>query len=111
MLALDDFESADAAADDDAHAFGIVRIHLQAGLGERKFRGRNAELNKAAHLLDFFFLDEPRGVEILDLAGDAAIERRSVELFDSRNAIPRLRGWLSSFRRCQCQAGSAGRLL
>src|SRR5579862_1487415 len=61
VLALDDFESADAASDDYADAFGIVRVHLQSRLGESEFRGRDAELNEAAHLLNFFFLGSRTG--------------------------------------------------
>ena len=82
MLALDDFESADAAADDHADAFGVLRIDLEAGLSQRKIGGRDTELDKAAHFLDFFAFDELGGIEILDLSGDAAVERRGVKLFD-----------------------------
>ncbi len=82
VLALDDFESADAAADDHADAFGVLRIDLEAGLRQRKIRGRDTELDKAAHFLDFFAFDELGGIEILHLSGDAAAERRGVKLLD-----------------------------
>ena len=90
MLALDDFESADAAADDDADALGVLRVDLQAGLSQREFGGRDAELDKAAHFLDFFAFDEAGGIEILDLTGDAAIKRGGVKLFDPGDAVPAL---------------------
>ena len=38
----------------DAHAFGVLRIDLEAGLSQREFGGRDAELDEAAHFLDFF---------------------------------------------------------
>ena len=87
MLALDDFESADAAADHYADAFGVLRIDFETGLSESKIGRRDSELDKAAHLLDLFFLDELGGIEIFDLAGNAAIERGGVKLFDAGDAI------------------------
>ncbi len=59
----------------------------EAGLSQREFGGRDAELDKAAHFLDFFAFDEAGGIEILYLAGDAASERGGVELFDPRDAV------------------------
>jgi hypothetical protein len=48
---------------------------------------RDTHLDKAAHLLDVFLLDETRGIEMLDLAGDLAVERRRIEGLNARNAI------------------------
>ena len=77
VLALDDFEPADAAADVDADALGVLFGDLQPG-GRKRVVSIAAmrHLDEAAHLLDFFLLDELRGIEMLDLAGDLAVERR-----------------------------------
>jgi hypothetical protein len=86
MLALDNVESADAATDVDANALFVFGRDLQSGGGQRVFTRRNGEMNKPAHLLDFFFLDKLRGVEVFNLTGDLAGQNRSIELLDARNA-------------------------
>jgi hypothetical protein len=96
VLSLDHFKSANTAADVHARPLRVVRIHPQAGLSYRKLGGRDAELNEAAHLLDLFALDVPAGIEILDFAGNAAVEIRGVELFDSRDPVPALAQTLPS---------------
>jgi len=85
MLALDDLEAADAAADVDADAFLVFRGDLEARCGEGVFTGGNAEVNKPSHLFDLFLLDEPAGIEILDLTSDLTGKRCRIELLDSGN--------------------------
>ena len=41
--------------------------------------GGDGEVNEAAHLLHFFFLDELEGIEVEDLGGDLAGEGGGVE--------------------------------
>ena len=93
MLALDHFESADAAADVYTDTFGFVRIYnlLEAGTLHRKIRRRDGELDKAAHLLDFFFLDVIRRVETLHLTGNSAIEIGGIK---GRNGCDTIRTFL-----------------
>ena len=77
VLALDHFESADAAADVDADALGVLRAStFSPELESANSRRRDGELDEAPHLLDFFFLDVLGRVEILHLAGDPAGELR-----------------------------------
>ena len=57
MLALDHFESADAAADVDAGHLGILGRHLVSSALDRELRRRDGELDEPSHLLDLFFLD------------------------------------------------------
>ena len=74
VLALDYVETANAGADVDAHLLGILgsnfefrHLHRFIGRGER-------EVDEAAHLLDFFFLDEIERVEIAYFGSDLAGE-------------------------------------
>ena len=88
MLPLDHFESADAAADIHAGALGLVAVgDLEARGLEREFARRDGELNEAPHLLDFFFLDVERRIEVLHLARDAAIEAGGVEGGNRRDPV------------------------
>ncbi len=86
VFPLDHFESADAAADINADSFGIFFGYLKAGGRQGILGGRNRHLNEAAHLLDFFFLDEFRGIEVLDLTRNLAIEQGGIESFNAGNA-------------------------
>ena len=43
-------------------------------------------MNEAAHLLDFFFLDEVERIEVLDFGGDGAGETRGIETCDLSHA-------------------------
>jgi hypothetical protein len=54
-------------------------------------------MDEAAHLLDFFFFDEFRGVEILDLAGNLGVEKRGIESLDAGNATADLKQRLPGF--------------
>jgi hypothetical protein len=52
--------------------------------------GRDRQLDETPHLLDLFFLDELRGIEMFDLAGNLAVECRRVEGFNTRNTAAAL---------------------
>ena len=83
MLALDNLESADAASDIHAQRFRIFfRLHFQTRSFHRELTCSHAELNKAAHLLDVFFLDIKKWVEVFYFAGDLATELAGIELRD-----------------------------
>ena len=88
MLALDDFESADAAADINANLFGNVRRDFQAAPFMANSDAGDGELDKSRHLLDLFFFDPARRIEVLYLAGNAAVKRGGVELRDGTDAAP-----------------------
>ena len=77
VLPLNHFESADAAAYIHPDFTGIFRRHVQAGLLHGELRSRQSKLDKPAHLLDFFTLDEFFGVEILDFPGNPATEPKA----------------------------------
>ena len=80
VLPLDHLESADAAADVDADALGLFAVvTLKPDACNAKSARRDGELDEPAHLLDFFFLDVIRRVEVLHLAGDSASEVGGVE--------------------------------
>jgi hypothetical protein len=64
---------------------------------EREFRGRDSELDEAAHLLDLFAVDVLIGFEVLDFTRDAARELPSVELFDAGNPVLPLANSLPGF--------------
>src|SRR5689334_20118973 len=66
MLAFDDVKPAYTRSDMDAYAGGILRRDLQAGHLDRLIRRRQRQVDKATHLLDFFFFDEIQRIEILD---------------------------------------------
>jgi len=51
VLAFNDLERADAAADVNADVFRVLRRDLQPGEPQRFLRGRNRELNELADLL------------------------------------------------------------
>ena len=86
MFALDDVESADAGADVHADRLGVFRRHFELRHLHRFICGGDGEVNEAAHLLDFFFLDEVEGIEVADLGGDLAGKSGSVECGDAIDA-------------------------
>jgi hypothetical protein len=90
VLALDDFESTDAAADINADALCVFIGHRQAGAGKRIVAGRDRQLDEAPHLLDLFFLDELRWIEMFDFAGNLAVEQGRIEGFDARDTTTAL---------------------
>ena len=57
-------------------ALGDLRRDLQARSLHGFIRGRQGQVDEAAHLLQFFFLDELQRIEILDFGGDLAGELR-----------------------------------
>ena len=77
VLALDDVESADAGADVDADPLGVFRSDFRGRTScIASSRGRDRQVDEAAHLLEFFFFDELERIEVLDLGGDAGRESR-----------------------------------
>ena len=70
VFPLNDVESADAGADVDAHALGIFRRDLQSGGFHGFLRGGEREVDKAAHLARFFFLNENGGSKFLTSAAN-----------------------------------------
>ena len=86
VLALDDVESADTRADMHADVFRVLRRDLQAGHAHGFFRRRHRQVNEAAHLLYFFFLDEIQRVEIFDFGRDLAGVLGGVKLSDPADA-------------------------
>src|SRR5208282_2284954 len=79
MFALDDVESADARADMHADALGVFGRDLEPGHLHRFVGGGDGEVDEAAHLLYFFFLDEVKGVKVADLGCDLAGKSGGVE--------------------------------
>ncbi len=76
VLALDDLESADAAANVYADAFrNIRRLPSDSDLHRHVRRG-DGEVDKPAHLLDLFLLYQLSGVEVFYFARDVACELR-----------------------------------
>ena len=69
VLALDDLESADAAADHHAHARRVVGADDQAAGRHRQVGGRDGELDEAPALLDVLAVDPLAAGRSLDLAG------------------------------------------
>jgi hypothetical protein len=86
VFALDDFKSADSAADVDTHVFGLGGVHPQASRTDGAIRRRDGELDESPHLLDFFFFDVAAWIESLDLAGDPAGKEVGVESRDRSDA-------------------------
>ena len=69
VLPLDHLESADAASDVDADTSALRRCAIsRPDAFMANLAGRHGELNEAAHLLDVFFLDVLKRIEILYLA-------------------------------------------
>ena len=69
VFALDNVESADARADVNADALGILRRDLQARRFHGLMRGGESEMDEAPHLARFFFLDEWQRIEVLHFCG------------------------------------------
>ena len=86
MFALDHVESADAGADMNSDHLGIFRRDFQLRHLHRFFGRGDGEVNEAAHLLHFFFLDELEGIEVADFGGDLAGKGGGVESGDAIDA-------------------------
>ena len=63
-----------------------LRSDVQAGHLHGLICGRHAQMNEAAHLLDFFFLDEVQRIEVFDFGGDGARVTCSVKPGNGGNA-------------------------
>ena len=68
MLALDDIEPADSRTDMNADPLGIFRRDFQARRLHRFVRGRQREVDEAAHLLSSFFSTNCSGSKFLTSA-------------------------------------------
>src|SRR5258708_2070268 len=86
VFALDDIESADAGADVNPDALIVLRRNLQGRHFHGFIGGCDRQVNEAAHLFNFFFLDEVQRVEVLDLGGDLAGKLGGVEASDAPDA-------------------------
>ncbi len=86
MFALNDVESADAGRNVDANLIQIRILRFPVGGLHRKIRAGQRDLNETRHLLEFFFLDPLKGVEVLHFAGNLAVEAGGVEMRDRRDA-------------------------
>src|SRR5207237_3287859 len=86
VLSFDYLEPADAAADVDACPLGVLGIHREVPAFHRELRRRDGQLDKPAHLFDFFLLDVIRRIETLHLSRDTAGERGSIKRCDGSNA-------------------------
>src|SRR5437879_393434 len=86
MLAFNDIEPADTAANMNAHASGVFFSHLEAGHLHGFIAGGERQMDEAAHLLDLFFLNELQRIKVLDLSGNGAGEVGGIEMGDGGNA-------------------------
>ena len=69
VLALDDFEAADAGADEDAYPVGDLRGDLETRLGHGFLGGGKGKVDEAPHLARFLLVHEVERVKVLDLGG------------------------------------------
>src|SRR5882757_248261 len=86
VFAFNHFKRADPAAHVYADPACVFRLHDQAGLSDSELRGRQRKLDEAAHLLDFFALDEVFRAEAFDFAGDPATEPGRIKKTDRADA-------------------------
>ena len=86
VLALNYVESANSRSDVYSHPLGNLRCYIQAGSLHRLIRRRQGQVDEAAHLFQFFFLDELQRIEVLYFSGDLAGKLGSVELGDAGDA-------------------------
>ena len=86
MFALDDVETADAGADVNAGGIGEFGRDGERGLLHGEIGGGERQLNEAAGLFQFFFLEPIERLEALYFAGDAAIETSGIEMSDGTDA-------------------------
>ncbi len=82
VLALYDIEPTNSGSNMHAYPGGHVRCDFEAGAFHGFIRGRHCQVDKAAHLFQFFFLDKLQRVEIFDFRRDAAGELRRIKLSD-----------------------------
>ena len=84
VLALDDFESADAGADEDAYAVGVLFVDVKARLRHGLGDGGKGKVDEAPHLARFLLIDKLQGVEVLDFGGKGDREAGGVKALDGR---------------------------
>src|SRR5581483_529837 len=82
VLALDDLEPADAAADVDAHAVTPFGRDGQARVGHGEVRSRDSELDEAGGLADVLLFHVPLRVEIFHFTGEARGKAGGIEELD-----------------------------
>ncbi len=86
VLALDDLESADAGADEDTDALGVLRGDLEPRLGHRFLDGGEGKVDEAPHLAGLFFVDKVQGVKVLDLGGEGDWKAGGIEAMNGPHA-------------------------
>jgi hypothetical protein len=70
MVGFDGRQSADSRSDIDAHAMSRIWRDLQGRIVRGQLRSPHRKMDEKIHFLDFFFFNERRRIEVLDLAGD-----------------------------------------
>ena len=86
VLALDYVESANSRSDMYSHPLGNLRGYVQAGSLHGFIRRGERQVDEAAHLFQFFFLDELQRIEVLYFSGDLAGKLGGIELGDAGDA-------------------------
>ena len=87
MLAFDDVESADAAADVYPDALGDRVVDLEACGLSREVGRRDREEDEPSHLPQVLLVDVVERIEVLDLARHLAGEIFGVEVSDASDAV------------------------
>src|ERR1035437_839592 len=86
MLALDDFEAADAGADEDAYPVGDLRGDLETRLEHGLLGGGKGIVDEARHLARFLLVHELERVKVLDLGGEGGREASGIEALNGPHA-------------------------
>src|SRR5438445_7213160 len=86
VLALDNVESSDARGHVYASGIRDLRGDFEAGHLHRKVSRRQGDLDEPADLLQLFFLNPVQRIEVLHLAGDAAVESVGIKLGNRADA-------------------------
>ena len=85
VLIMQSLHAADTRADEDARPLAVDVFKSSVVYG--KARRRQCKLRVSVHALNFFLVDELRGVEVLNLAGDLGCVIRRVKARDTPNAV------------------------
>ena len=83
---LDRPQPADTGSNVDPDPGRLFRRNFQAGIVHRQLARPHRIVDEGVHLLDFFFLDELRRIEILHLGGNLRIVSARIESRDSADA-------------------------
>src|SRR5512133_3453968 len=86
MIFLNGRQSAQASADKDTDALGVLIIDDQAGILHGIMGGSHGILDEQIHLLDFFLVDEIFGIKAFDLTRYLDRHVRSIKTSDQVNA-------------------------